>query len=253
VGEAGGKDFIFVHNSSDAREIAVSIIRGAFGFQGQKCSAASRIYIPESLWIEVKKILLDELPKLEYGPVDDLGNFMGAVIDRDAFEKITGYIKYAKEHKDEYEFVYGGRYDSSKGWFIEPTVIKTTNPKGKLMVEEIFGPVVTVYTYADKNYLDTLKLCDSTSPYSLTGAILAKDKEAVATAEKILRYSAGNFYINEKPTGAIVGRQPFGGTRASGTNDKAGSWLNILRWLNPRTIKETTTPAREWTFEFMKK
>jgi len=252
VGEAGGKDFIFVHDSADAREVAIAIIRGGFGFQGQKCSAASRIYVPKNHWKEIKTILLEELPNVKHGSVEDLSNFMGAIMDKEAFEKITGFIKYAKEHRDEYEVIYGGKYDSSKGWFIEPTVIQITNPKGKLMSEEIFGPVVAVYVYDDAKYIETLRLSESTSPYGLTGSIFAKDKNAVAIAERILRYSAGNFYINDKPTGAVVGRQPFGGTRASGTNDKAGSWLNLLKWLNPRTIKETINPAKEWTYPFLK-
>lgn len=252
VGETGGKDFIFVHSSAEPRGVAINIIRGAFGYQGQKCSAVSRVYIPESMWGEIRTTLLEELPKLKYGPTDDLSNYMGAVIEEAAFNKIVSYIEYAKAHPEEYEFIYGGKYDSSKGWFIEPTVVKTSNPQGKLISEEIFGPVVTIYVYPDEKFEETLKLCDSTSPYGLTGSIFATDRNAIITAEKILRYAAGNFYINDKPTGAIVGRQPFGGSRASGTNDKAGSFLNLLRWLNPRTIKETSVMPEDWRRAFMK-
>ena len=252
VGETGGKDFIFVHSSADVDEVVANIIRGGFEYQGQKCSAVSRVYVPRCMWDKIRDALLRELPKVKYGPVDDLSNFMGAVISEEAFNKIVSYIEYAKEHSDEYEFVYGGEYDSSKGWFIGPTVIRALNPKGKLMSEEIFGPVVTVYVYDDDKYEETLKLCDETSPYGLTGSIFAKDREAIVKAEQMLRYAAGNFYINDKPTGAIVARQPFGGARNSGTNDKAGSWLNLLRWLSPRTIKETTVPPKRWERGYMK-
>ncbi len=251
VGETGGKDFIFVHNSADPRGVAINILRGGFGYQGQKCSAVSRVYVPEGMWGEIKSVLLEELPKVRYGPTEDLNNYMGAIIDKSAYEKIVSYIDHAKAHPEEYEFIYGGNYDSSKGWFVEPTVIRTNNPKSKLMSEEIFGPVVTVYLYPDDKFEETLRLCDSTSPYALTGSIFATDRYAITTAERILRYSAGNFYINDKPTGAIVGRQPFGGSRASGTNDKAGSFLNLLRWLNPRTIKETTILPSDWRRPFM--
>jgi 1-pyrroline-5-carboxylate dehydrogenase len=251
VGETGGKDFIFMHNSADTRGTVINIIRGAFGYQGQKCSAASRAYIPENKWKEVRRMLVEELQKLKYGPVEDLSNFMGAVIDKSAFEKIVNYIEYAKKNSGEYELVYGGKYDSSKGWFIQPTIFRAKKPKSKLMSEEIFGPVITIYVYPDNKYEETLKLCDSTSPYGLTGAVFATDRHAISKAEEILRYSAGNFYINDKPTGAIVGRQPFGGARKSGTNDKAGSWLNLLRWLSPRTIKETTILPKDWKRAFM--
>ncbi len=251
VGETGGKDFIFVHKSAVAAEVAANIIQGAFGAQGQKCSAASRAYIPESLWESVKEILLKEIPRAKYGPTEDLQNFMGAIITKSAYEKIVTYLDYAKEHTDEYEFVYGGSYNASKGWFVEPTVIKTTNPQGKLISEEIFGPVITIYVYSDDKYVEMLNLCDNTSPYALTGAIFGRDREELIRAEQLLRYSAGNFYINDKPTGAIVGRQPFGGARASGTNDKAGSILNLLRWLSPRTIKERTVPATTWKLPYL--
>jgi 1-pyrroline-5-carboxylate dehydrogenase len=246
VGETGGKDFIVAHPSADPRSLAVNVIRGGFESQGQKCSAVSRVYVPESLWGEVKEILLAELPQVTYGPVEKLDHFMGALIDEEAFKKVVGYLEHARRHPEAYEFVYGGRYDDSTGWFVEPTIIRTTEPTGKLMTEEIFGPVVTVYVYPDDAYQETLALCDRSTPYGLTGAVFARDREAVLAAERALRYAAGNFYINDKPTGAIVDRQPFGGARHSGTNDKAGSWLNLLRWLAPRTIKETAVPARAW-------
>ena len=246
VGETGGKDFIFVHNSADVRNTVVNIIRGGFEYQGQKCSAVSRVYVPESLWGPVKEMLQTELPKVTYGAVEELSHFMGAIISQDAYEKIVEYIEFAKAHPDEYEFVYGGEYDDSKGWFVQPTVVRTTNPTGKLITEEIFGPVVTVYVYPDDQFEETLHSCDEAAIYGLTGSIFARDREAIVTAERILRYTAGNFYINDKPTGAIVARQPFGGARSSGTNDKAGSWLNLLRWLTPRTIKETTLPFTDW-------
>lgn len=251
VGETGGKDFIFAHKSAVPEEVAANIIQGAFGSQGQKCSAASRAYIPESLWEPVKTLLLKEVPNVKYGPTEELQNFMGAIITKSAYEKIVTYLDYAKEHADEYEFVFGGSYDASKGWFVEPTIIKTTNPTGKLISEEIFGPVITMYVYPDGKYEETLELCDTTSPYALTGAIFGRDREEVIRAEQMLRYSAGNFYINDKPTGAIVGRQPFGGARASGTNDKAGSILNLLRWLSPRTIKERTMPVTTWKLPYL--
>lgn len=251
VGEAGGKDFIFIHESTDIKNAAMNIIRGAFGYQGQKCSAASRIYCPQSKWKELKDILCEELSTVSYGPVDDIEDYMGAVIDKDAFEKVVKYIEYAKDNPGNYEILYGGGYNSAKGWFIQPTLVRTEDPKGKLMSEEIFGPVVTLYVYDDEEYEETLHLCKETSPYGLTGSIFSKDSEAIHTAERILRYSAGNLYINDKPTGAIVGRQPFGGARSSGTNDKAGYWLNLLRWLNPRVIKETILPAEDWRRPFM--
>ncbi|MEF8834919.1 MAG: L-glutamate gamma-semialdehyde dehydrogenase [Candidatus Thermoplasmatota archaeon] len=250
VGEAGGKDFIFIHKSADIENAAINIIRGSFGYQGQKCSASSRVYCPESEWDELKNNLDEELPKITYGPVDDLQSYMGAVIDEDAFEKIVSYIEHAKEDND-YEILHGGGYDSTKGWFIEPTVVKTEDPKGKLMKEEIFGPVVPIYVYPNEKFEESLHLCDNTSPYALTGSIFAKDSEAIHLAENVLRYSAGNFYINDKPTGAVVERQPFGGARASGTNDKAGYWTHLLRWLSPRSIKETVLPAEDWRRGFM--
>ena len=246
VGETGGKDFIFVHPSADPEEVVANTLRGAFEYQGQKCSAASRLYVPESLWSTIQQRMLEELPKLKVGPVEDLSVFMGAVITQDAYEKIVGYIEHAKAHQDEYEIVYGGEYSDEKGWFVHPTVVLTKNPRGKLICEEIFGPVLTVYVYPDDQYEQTLKLCDEATEYGLTGSIFAKDRRAIALAERVLRFAAGNFYINDKPTGAIVGRQPFGGARHSGTNDKAGFWLNIVRWTSPRAIKETLVPARDW-------
>ncbi len=250
VGEAGGKDFIFIHRSADIHNAAINIIRGSFGYQGQKCSASSRVYCPESMWDELKEILDREVKEIEVGPVDDLKSYMGAVIDQGAFDKIVSYIKYAEENED-YEILHGGEYHSDEGWFVEPTVIKTEDPKGKLMEEEIFGPVVTIYVYPDDEYEETLELCDRTSPYALTGSIFSKDSQAIHLAEEKLRYSAGNLYINDKPTAAVVGRQPFGGARASGTNDKAGYWIHLLRWMTPRSIKETILPPEDWKRGFM--
>lgn len=250
VGETGGKDFILIHESADITDVAMNIIRGGFGYQGQKCSAVSRVYCPKNRWNELSEILLREIPKIEYGPVDDLSNYMGAMIDESAFDKVVNYLDYAKDNEDEFEIIFGGNYDSTNGWFIEPTLIKSKKPKTKLMEEEIFGPVVTIYVYSE-DFEEALRLCDTTSKYALTGSIFAKDSETIHKAERELRYAAGNFYINDKPTGAIVGRQPFGGARGSGTNDKAGYWLNLLRWLNPRSIKETILPIEDWKREFM--
>lgn len=246
VGEAGGKDYILVHPSAKREILAPNILRGAFEYQGQKCSAASRLYVPESLWPDLKAELLAEIPKLKVGPIEDFDVSVGAVIDEAGFNKIAGYLDHAKDNPDEYEFLYGGDYDSSKGWFVTPTLIKTTNPNSKLICEEIFGPVLTIYVYPDGQFDETLKLVDEASPYALTGAIFAQDRAVIERVEEVLRYSAGNFYINDKPTGSIVGRQPFGGARHSGTNDKAGSWINLNRWLSPRTIKETLVPPTNW-------
>jgi len=250
VGETGGKDFIFVHRSADAQHVATSIIRGGFENQGQKCSATSRIYVPKSMWQSIKTVLKEEITKIPYGPVDDLKNFMGAIIDETAYKKVVSYLCFAQSNPD-YEIIAGGTYDNTTGWFVAPTLIKTSNPKGKLMNEEIFGPVVTVFVYDDEKYEETLRLCDATSPYALTGSVFATDREAIATAKTLLRYSAGNFYINDKTTGSVVGRQPFGGARRSGTNDKTGIWLSLLRWVTPRSIKETTIPTYQWTRDFM--
>lgn len=250
VGETGGKDFIFAHNSADVDALVVAALRGAFEYQGQKCSAASRMYVPKSIWKEFKEKFVAEVGKIKMGDVEDFTNFMGAVIDKGAFETITGYIKYAKS-SNEAEFITGGNFDNSKGYFIEPTTIVTTNPKFKTMQEEIFGPVLTIYVYDDNKLDETLTLCDETSPYGLTGAIFAQDRKAIAKMSDALRNAAGNFYINDKPTGAIVGQQPFGGGRASGTNDKAGSAMNLLRWMTARTIKETFDPPKDWRYPFM--
>ena len=250
VGETGGKDFIFVHESADVNEVATALIRGAFEFQGQKCSAASRTYIPESMWEGIKEQLVKATSEFKQGDVEDFTTFMNAVIDQPTFNNITSYIDYAK-NSEEAEILTGGNFDDSKGYFIEPTTIVTSNPKFKTIEEEIFGPVLTVYVYPDEKFEETLELCDNTSPYALTGSIFAKDRIAIELASKILRNAAGNFYINDKPTGAVVGQQPFGGTRASGTNDKAGSYLNLLRWTSVRTIKENFTPPKDYSYPYM--
>jgi 1-pyrroline-5-carboxylate dehydrogenase len=250
VGETGGKDFVFVHNSADPQIVATALIRGAFEYQGQKCSAASRAYIPKSKWAETKRILVKELKTVKMGDPEDFTNFMNAVIDQGAFDTITDYIKFAKKSKDA-EIIFGGNFDDSKGYFIEPTVIQAKKPKFKTMEEEIFGPVLTIYVYEDAKYEETLKICDDTSEYALTGAIFADDRDAVQLANKILVNAAGNFYINDKPTGAVVGQQPFGGARASGTNDKAGSYLNLIRWVSPRTVKENFIPPADYRYPFM--
>jgi 1-pyrroline-5-carboxylate dehydrogenase len=251
VGETGGKDFIFAHHTAKVKALVVAAIRGAFEYQGQKCSAASRMYIPKSIWPEFKKLYSEEVAKIKMGSPTDFSNFFTAVIDKGAFQSITEYIDYARE-SSEAEFLTGGNYDDSKGYFIEPTTIVTTNPKFKTMEEEIFGPVLTIYVYEDEKFDEALDLCDSTSMYALTGAIWAQDRQALITMSNRLRNAAGNFYINDKPTAAVVGQQPFGGGRASGTNDKAGSAMNILRWMTVRTIKETMVPPEDWTYPFMK-
>ncbi|MDD2622697.1 MAG: L-glutamate gamma-semialdehyde dehydrogenase [Bacteroidales bacterium] len=252
VGETGGKDFIFVHKSACAKEVATAIVRGAFEFQGQKCSAASRAFIPASLWQDVKKRVLYMLSEIKMGDVRDFSNFVNAVIDENSFDNIAGYIERAKK-SNEAEIIAGGRCDKSVGYFIEPTVILAKSPTYESMVEEIFGPVISIYVYEDEKYIETLKICDSASPYALTGSIFAHDRYAVMIADQYLRNAAGNFYINDKPTGAVVGQQPFGGARASGTNDKAGSYLNLIRWTSPRTIKETLIPPTDYTYSFLKK
>lgn len=250
VGETGGKDFIFAHNSTEVKALGTAIIRGAFEFQGQKCSAASRAYIPESLWPDLKEFLVKELKTVTMGPAEEFTNFMNAVIDAGAFRDITGYIDYVKA-ADDAEIISGGGYDDSVGYFIEPTVVVTKNPSFKTMEEEIFGPVMTLFIYEDDTFEETLAICDSTSEYALTGAIFAQDRYAVKTAYKALENAAGNFYINDKPTGAVVGQQPFGGARASGTNDKAGSYLNLIRWVSPRTVKETFVSPTDYRYPFM--
>ncbi|MFP4081875.1 MAG: L-glutamate gamma-semialdehyde dehydrogenase [Candidatus Aminicenantes bacterium] len=251
VGETGGKDFVFVHVSADMEAVVTALIRGAFEYQGQKCSAASRTYIPDSLWPSVKQRMLDEIKTITMGDVTDFTHFMGAVIDKMAFDSIVEYIEYAKKSTDA-EILCGGHHDDSKGYFIEPTVVVVTDPKHKLMQEEIFGPVLTVYVYPEKDYTETLRLCDQTSPYGLTGSIFANDRQAITQAHTALRHSAGNFYINDKPTGAVVGQQPFGGARASGTNDKAGSFMNLFRWTSARAVKENLNPPRHYRYPFMK-
>ncbi|MBL7067291.1 MAG: L-glutamate gamma-semialdehyde dehydrogenase [Candidatus Marinimicrobia bacterium] len=250
VGETGGKDFIFAHSSADLDELNTGIVRGAFEFQGQKCSAASRAYIPKSLMPELKTKLTETIKSIKKGDVRDFTNFFNAVIDKAAYENITAYIEYAKGAKDA-EILIGGSYDDSVGYFIDPTVIVTTDPHFKTMEEEIFGPVITLYIYEDDKFDETLHICDQTSPYALTGSIFAKDRHAVSKASKTLLHAAGNFYINDKPTGAVVGQQPFGGSRASGTNDKAGSMINLLRWVSPRTTKELFTPPKDYRYPFM--
>jgi 1-pyrroline-5-carboxylate dehydrogenase len=225
-------------------------VRGAFEYQGQKCSAASRMYIPQSLWAEFKAKYVAEVATIKVGDIEDFSNFMGAVIDKGAFKTITSYIDHAKAANDA-EIITGGGYDDAKGWFIEPTTIVTTNPRYKSMEEEIFGPVMTIYVYDDAKLEETLDLCDSTSMYALTGGIFAQDRMAIVHMSDRLRNAAGNFYINDKPTGAVVGQQPFGGARASGTNDKAGSAMNILRWMSARSIKETLVPPKDWHYPFM--
>ncbi|MCB0761448.1 MAG: L-glutamate gamma-semialdehyde dehydrogenase [Flavobacteriales bacterium] len=250
VGETGGKDFIVAHKSANPMEVATAISRGAFEFQGQKCSAASRAYVPDNMWEAVRKQVVADVNSFKMGAPDDFGNFINAVIDKKAFTKISEYIDYAKS-ADDAEIIAGGNYDGSKGYFIQPTVILTTNPKFRTMCEEIFGPVLTIYVYKADEWSDVLKLVDSTSEYALTGAIFSTDRYAISEATKALENAAGNFYINDKPTGAVVGQQPFGGARGSGTNDKAGSYLNLLRWVSPRTIKETFVPATDYRYPFL--
>jgi len=250
VGETGGKNFVFVHASADMEAVIAATVRGAFEFQGQKCSAASRLYVPDSMWASLKERMLDEIRDIKMGDVTDFRNFMGAVIDQKAFDTICGYIEYARTSPD-MEIIIGGGCDDSTGYSIEPTVVVSKDPKSKLMVEEIFGPVLTVYVYPERECDQTLELCDRTSPYALTGAIFALDRGAIVKAMNVLRHAAGNFYINDKPTGAVVAQQPFGGTRASGTNDKAGSWLNLERWVSPRAIKETFLPPRDFRYPYM--
>ena len=250
VGETGGKDFIFAHESADVDAVVIAAIRAAYEYQGQKCSAASRMYLPKSIWPEFRDKFLDEVKDVKYGDVEDFTNFMGAVIDQKAFDNISSYIDYVKE-ADDAEIIYGGNYDDSEGYFIEPTLVQAHDPKFKTMEEEIFGPVLTVYVYEDDKFDETLELCDNTSPYALTGAIFAQERYALNKMADYLRQAAGNFYINDKPTAAIVNQQPFGGARKSGTNDKAGSAANLMRWMSVRSIKETTVPAKDWTYPYM--
>ncbi len=252
VGETGGKDFIFSHSSANTTELAVAIVRGAFEYQGQKCSAASRAYIPKSIWNDTFEQIKEMMKTIKMGDVTDFSNFINAVIDEKSFDNIAGYIDRAAKSKDA-EIILGGKYDKSKGFFIEPTIILAKTPDYESMVEEIFGPVLTIYVYDDNKYEETLSLCDQTSPYALTGSIFARDRYAMNFAMDKLRYAAGNFYLNDKPTGAVVGNQPFGGARGSGTNDKAGSELNLYRWVSPRAIKEALVPPTDYRYPFLEK
>jgi len=250
VGETGGKDFVIAHPSADVKQVVTGLVRGAFEFQGQKCSAASRAYIPQSMWAEAKKLLLEDLATIKMGSPEDLENFVTAVISEDSFDKLAGYIDRAKQDADA-EIIAGGNYDKSVGYFIQPTIILTSNPKYVTMETELFGPVLTIYVYDDNKWEETLELVDSTSEYALTGAVFAQDRYAIEVASQKLQNAAGNFYINDKPTGAVVGNQPFGGARGSGTNDKAGSALNLLRWVSVRTIKETLVPPTDYRYPFL--
>ena len=250
VGETGGKDFVMVHPSANAAAVATALVRGAFEYQGQKCSAASRAYIPKSLWEEVKEIMGAQLKTVKVGTPEDPSNFVNAVIDKKSFEKCKNYIERAKNSGDS-KVIFGGTCDDTKGWFVHPTVIETTNPQYESMCEEIFGPILSVYIYEDADWQKTLKLVDETSPYSLTGSIFSQDRYAIAEAYKALENAAGNFYVNDKPTGAVVGQQPFGGARASGTNDKAGSKMNLLRWVSVRSIKETFVSPKDYKYPYL--
>jgi 1-pyrroline-5-carboxylate dehydrogenase len=251
VGETGGKDFVLAHASADVDALCVALVRGAFEYQGQKCSAASRAYVPRSLWPRVKRRMLELMDTITMGDVADFSNFMGAVIDQKAFKKISGYLRQA-EKDDGVSILSGGGADDSEGWFIQPTLVEVADPTYRLMCEEVFGPVLTVHVYADRKWQDTLALVDSTSPYALTGSVFAQDRGAVEEARVALIHAAGNFYVNDKPTGAVVGQQPFGGARASGTDDKAGSILNLMRWVSPRSIKETFEPPVDYRYAFMR-
>lgn len=250
VGETGGKDFIVAHPSADLKALSTAIVRGAYEYQGQKCSAASRAYIPKRLWEKTKLLLLEDLQTITMGSPEDFSHFINAVIDEKSFDNIVSYIEHARNSNDS-KIIAGGKYDKRTGYFIEPTLIETTNPLQRCMCEEIFGPVLTVYVYDDHQYEDTLALVNSSNNYALTGAIFAQERKAIETATQLLRHSAGNFYINDKPTGAIVGQQPFGGARASGTNDKAGAKMNLLRWVSARTIKENFNPPKDYRYPFM--
>jgi 1-pyrroline-5-carboxylate dehydrogenase len=248
VGETGGKDFIIAHPSADPQALAVAVVRGGFEFQGQKCSAASRIYVPRSIWNDVRDRMVAMIDQIKMGDPQDFRNFMGAVIDKRAFEKISEYVEHARGNA---KIIAGGKVDGKQGYFISPTLVETSDPAYKLLCEEIFGPVVTAHVYDDAKWSETLRVVDQTSPYALTGAIFAQDRRAIVEATSALRHAAGNFYINDKPTGAVVGQQPFGGARASGTNDKAGSKLNLVRWVSARTIKENFAPPHDYTYPFM--
>jgi len=251
VGETGGKDFIVAHPSADVESLATAIVRGAFEYQGQKCSAASRVYAPSNLWPELRERLAEEVKTLRMGDVNDFSNFMGAVIDGGSFKTQKAAIDEAKAANGSASILVGGEYDDADGWFVQPTIIETSDPDFRTMKEELFGPVLTTFVYDEKKYEDTLDLIDAGAPYGLTGAVFAQDRGAVELANEKLRYAAGNFYVNDKPTGAVVGQQPFGGARASGTNDKAGSMWNLIRWVSPRTIKETFVPPKDYRYPFM--
>ncbi|TZF99457.1 L-glutamate gamma-semialdehyde dehydrogenase (plasmid) [Chryseobacterium panacisoli] len=250
VGETGGKDFVIAHPSANVEAVATALVRGAFEYQGQKCSAASRAYVPKSLWADVKKVMETQMNSIKVGSPEDTSNFVNAVIDKNSFEKCKGYIDRANA-SGEASVAIGGKYDDSKGWFVHPTVIETTNPHYESMVEEIFGPILSIYVYEDKDWKETLKLVDSTSPYSLTGSVFSQDRYAINEAYKALENASGNFYINDKPTGAVVGQQPFGGGRASGTNDKAGSKMNLLRWVSVRSVKETFVSPKNYKYPYL--
>lgn len=252
VGETGGKDFIWAHSSACYKEVSTALLRGAFEYQGQKCSAASRAYIPESLWKRICPFVVQEVNSMKVGSPRDFSNFINAVIDRKAFERIKGYIERAKE-SDVANIIVGGRCDDSEGYFIYPTVIETKDPYYESMTNEIFGPILTIYIYKDEQWQENLELINNTSSYALTGAVFSKDRSVIEKATEFLKDAAGNFYINDKPTGAVVGQQPFGGSRASGTNDKAGSSINLLRWVSARTIKETFVPAKDYRYPFLEK
>jgi 1-pyrroline-5-carboxylate dehydrogenase len=251
VGETGGKDFIVAHPSADVDALATAIVRGSFEYQGQKCSAASRVFAPSNLWPELRERLVEEVRSLRVGDVGDFSNFMGAVIDKNSFATQKQAIDEANASEGKASVLVGGGYDDSDGWFVEPTVIETSDPDFRTMKEELFGPVVTAFVYDEKRYEDALDLIDAGAPYGLTGAVFSRDRSAVETARERLRYAAGNFYVNDKPTGAVVGQQPFGGARASGTNDKAGSMWNLIRWVSPRTIKETFVPPTDYRYPFL--
>jgi 1-pyrroline-5-carboxylate dehydrogenase len=251
VGETGGKDFVIAHASAQTDVLVTALLRGAFEYQGQKCSAASRAYVPSNLWGDVKAKLVSQMASFRVGPVEDFRNFVNAVIDEKSFDKLVQYIEDAKKDSS-CEIIAGGTYDKSKGWFIDPTIIVTSNPKYTTMCEELFGPVLTIYVYPESEFEATLDVLNDTSEYALTGAVLAQDRYAIELATWKLRNAAGNFYINDKPTGAVVGQQPFGGARASGTNDKAGAMINLMRWVSMRTIKETFVPPVEYSYDFMK-
>ena len=250
VGETGGKDFVLAHPSADGEALATALVRGAFEYQGQKCSAASRAYIPQSLWPDLKKRMLDQIATIRMGDVADFRNFMGAVIDGRSYAKLKGYLDQAKKDRG-VTILAGGECDESQGWFVSPTLLQVKDPKYRTMCEELFGPVLTLYVYPDKDWRGTLSLVNSTSPYGLTGAVWARDRSALVEADLALRHAAGNYYVNDKPTGAVVGQQPFGGSRASGTNDKAGSIMNLMRWVSARTIKETFVPPTDWRYAFL--